>query len=96
MGNLDLNKVWVVIPAAGIGKRMLSEIPKQYLKINDQTVIEHTLNCFMHHPEVAGIIVALNGDDPYWKTLKLESSEKPIYTVEGGAERSESVYQTLD
>lgn len=90
-------KVWVVIPAAGIGKRMQSDIPKQYLKINNKTVLEHTLNCFLFHPDVAGIIVVLNTDDYYWKTIKLSSNhDKPIYTVEGGKERSDSVMQGLD
>lgn len=90
------NKVWVLIPAAGIGKRMNSDIPKQYLKISDKSIIEHTLQCFTDHPEVAGIIVALNGDDPYWKSLKIDYQKKPLYTVEGGHERSDSVIQTLD
>ena len=95
--NKSLEKVWVVIPAAGIGKRMQSDIPKQYLKINDKTVLEHTLNCFLSHPEVAGIIVVLNSDDYHWKTIKLSSNhDKAIYTVEGGKERSDSVMQGLD
>ena len=90
-------KVWVVIPAAGIGKRMQSDIPKQYLKINNKTILEHTLNCFLSHRDVAGIIVVLNTDDYYWKNLKLNSNyDKPIYTVEGGKERSDSVMQGLD
>jgi len=90
-------KVWVVIPAAGIGKRMQSDVPKQYLKINNKTVLEHTLNCFLFHPDVAGIIVVLNSDDYYWKNIKLSSNhDKPIYTVEGGKERSDSVVQGLD
>ena len=91
-------KVWVVIPAAGIGKRMQSNIPKQYLKIHDKTILEHTLNCFTSHPDVAGIIVALSNEDNYWKKIKLstEASKKPLYTVEGGKERSDSVMQGLD
>jgi len=91
------HKVWVVIPAAGIGKRMQSDIPKQYLKINNKTVLEHTLNCFLFHAEVAGIIVVLHSDDHHWKTIKLNSNhDVPIYTVEGGKERSDSVMQGLD
>ncbi len=93
----NADKVWVVIPAAGIGKRMQSDIPKQYLKIEGKTVLEHTLNCFLFHPDVAGIIVVLNTDDYYWKKIKLNSAHnKPVYTVEGGHERSDSVMQGLD
>ena len=102
MSNIDsaqsTQKVWVVIPAAGIGKRMQSDIPKQYLTINDKTILEHTLNCFTSHPDVAGIIVVLSSDDYYWKKIKLsaEARKKPLYTVEGGKERCDSVMQGLD
>ncbi len=97
MSSRDLQKVWVVIPAAGIGKRMQSETPKQYLKINNKTILEHTLACFTSHDDVAGIIVVLHTDDFYWKKIKLSDSvKKPLYTVEGGKERSDSVMQGLD
>lgn len=91
-------KVWVVIPAAGVGKRMQSDVPKQYLKINDKTILEHTLDCFTSHPDVAGIVVVLSSDDFYWKKMKLDAktAEVPLYTVEGGKERSDSVMQGLD
>ena len=93
------DKVWVVIPAAGVGKRMQTDTPKQYLKINDKTVLEHTLGCFIQHPDIAGIVVALHPEDPYWKSLTLADSlppDMPLYTVEGGHERSDSVMQALD
>jgi 2-C-methyl-D-erythritol 4-phosphate cytidylyltransferase len=94
----ELDKVWVVVPAAGIGKRMQSEIPKQYIKIKGKTILEHTLDCFINHPEVAGCVVALASEDPYWKSLSVHASEGdfPLYSVEGGDERSESVAQALE
>ena len=90
------DKVWVVIPAAGIGKRMQSDIPKQYLKINNKTVLQHTLDCFSHHSDIEGIIVVLQADDPYWNTAKINVSNKKFYTVEGGEERSDSVLNALE
>ncbi len=93
-----LKKVWVIIPAAGIGKRMQSATPKQYIKIKGKTILEHTLNCFIQHPEIAGCLVVLASEDPYWKTLKIEAHTRhfPIYTVEGGDERCDSVEQALN
>jgi len=96
MTKVEIEKVWVVIPAAGIGKRMQSEIPKQYITINNKTILEHTLNCFINQPQVAGCVVALASDDPYWKSLNIKSEQVPVYTVEGGTERSDSVAQALD
>lgn len=91
-----INKVWVVIPAAGVGKRMQSDIPKQYLKINEKAVLQHTLNCFSHHSDIAGIIVALHSDDPYWNTSNIDTPNMKLYTVEGGEERSDSVLNALE
>ncbi len=93
----DFSKVWLVIPAAGVGKRMQSDVPKQYHKIHDKTVIEHTLDRFINHPATAGIVVALHPEDPYWKSISNKlAPDIPIYTVEGGAERSDSVLNALE
>lgn len=91
------DSVWVVIPAAGVGKRMLSDVPKQYIKIHHKTVIEHTLDRFKSHPAVAGIIIALHPEDPYWGGISGKITlDVPLYTVEGGKERSDSVLHALD
>ena len=96
MTEAEASPVWVIIPAAGVGKRMQLDKPKQYLQIHNKTIIEHTLECFINHNDIAGIVVALDADDPYWKLLNIESNSKPVYTVEGGSERSDSVMQALD
>lgn len=86
---------WVVIPAAGAGRRMGSEIPKQYLPLAGRTIIEHTLACFTHHPAVRGIIIAIAADDEWWSALAIASTV-PVVTVPGGAERADSVRNALD
>ena len=62
--NGSVNK-WVVIPAAGSGQRMKSSIPKQYLKINNKTVLEHTLSVFTERDDIAGVIVCLAPNDKF-------------------------------
>lgn len=90
-----MNKdIWVVIPAAGVGKRMQAGRPKQYLPLLGKTVIEHTIACFMKHSKITGIVLSLNSDDPYWAKLSLPTI-KPIYTADGGKERSDSVFNAL-
>ncbi|MCL4115020.1 UNVERIFIED_CONTAM: hypothetical protein GTU68_036134 [Idotea baltica] len=74
---------------------MLLDFPKQYLKINDKTVIEHTLDIFFNHDQVAGVVVVLHPSDPYWRDLNISSINKPLYTVNGGENRSDSVIQGL-
>lgn len=89
-----LNKVWVVIPAAGVGARMQADRPKQYLPLVGKTVIEHTLACFAGHPAVAGVVVAISAGDPYWPELPL--ANLPVFTAPGGKERADSVLNGLD
>ena len=85
---------WAVIPAAGVGMRMQTEVPKQYISINHKTILEHTLERFCSHPKVEGIIVAIAGNDSIWKTLGISSHPK-ITVVEGGVERCHSVLNGL-
>jgi len=89
-----MTKFWAVVPAAGIGKRMRADKPKQYLLLNGKPVLEHTLNRLNAHPKIDGIIVATAAQDPYWPTLEL-ADQHSIFRVEGGKERCHSVLNSL-
>ena len=94
---LNLNKtVWVIIPAAGIGKRMQAGLPKQYLKLQGRTVLEHTLDCFLGCAEIAGIVVVVGAEDRFWPELSAQFAGLPVFTVTGGQERAYSVLNGLD
>ena len=83
-----------VVPAAGVGKRMGSNIPKQYLTLAGKSVIEHTLERLISHPQINKVVVALSPTDPYF--AELEISQNPaIKRVEGGKERADSVLAGL-
>lgn len=86
--------IWVVIPAAGVGKRMESDIPKQYLQLNNKTIIEHTLSVFDKHDSISEIVVSISGGDEYWNALNFELS-KPLHVAAGGNERCDSVLNGL-
>ena len=85
------SRFWVIIPAAGIGRRMRTDIPKQYLPLAGRTVIEHTLHRLSLHPAIAEIVVVLAEEDQWWHKLHLDSVARPVRTVSGGAERCHSV-----
>ena len=87
-------KIWVVIPAAGAGKRMQSKTPKQYLSLNNKTVIEHTLDVFDKHNAISEIVVAISEGDEYWPSLNISLS-KPLHIANGGKERCDSVLNGL-
>jgi 2-C-methyl-D-erythritol 4-phosphate cytidylyltransferase len=88
------SSIWVVIPAAGVGKRMQADRPKQYLPLLNKTVIEHTLSCFSEHQAIAGIVISLHPHDPYWLELDINLSI-PHFIAKGGKERSDSVWNAL-
>ncbi len=83
-----------VIPAAGVGKRMGSKIPKQYLKLGDLTVLEHSCKIFLENPRIRRVIIAVNPDDPIFRTLSLANHPKVIRAL-GGNERADSVLNGL-
>jgi len=90
----ELPPFWVVIPAAGIGSRMRADRPKQYLQLAGRTILEHTLDCFLDHPRLKGLLLSLAADDPYWPALPCATDPR-IQRVEGGAERADSVLAGL-
>ncbi|HFX0491721.1 2-C-methyl-D-erythritol 4-phosphate cytidylyltransferase [Pseudomonas aeruginosa] len=94
MTTSDLPAFWTVIPAAGVGSRMRADRPKQYLDLAGRTVIERTLDCFLEHPMLRGLVVCLAEDDPYWPGLDCAAS-RHVQRAAGGVERADSVLSGL-
>jgi 2-C-methyl-D-erythritol 4-phosphate cytidylyltransferase len=90
-----MSRRWVIVPAAGIGRRMGSERPKQYLDLVGLPVLAHVLHRFAQLPRVASLVVALHPEDEYWDSLSKPPHLK-LRTVDGGAERCHSVYNALN
>lgn len=88
-------KLSAVIPAAGIGKRVGATIPKQYLPLLDKTIIEHSLQPFLEHPQISRVIVSLAENDQWFAQLPIAQHRK-IETVIGGTERVDSVLVALN
>lgn len=86
--------VYVVVPAAGAGRRMGSAIPKQYLQLNGRTVLEHTLGRMAGHARVRQVVVAISADDELYASLAPRLPAK-VVSVIGGAERCHSVLAAL-
>lgn len=88
-----------LIPAAGLGRRMGSDRPKQYLELLDRTLLEHVLERFCLHPNIASVTVALSPEDAFGRALVARlSSQWPHAELEiapGGEERCHSVRNGL-
>ena len=86
---------WVVIAAAGSGARMQAEKPKQYLMLDDKTVMEHSASVFLNHPLIEKVMVVIAKDDHYFKNLSIASHQK-IMTTHGAELRAQSVLNGLN
>ena len=89
------NRCWAVLPAAGIGSRMGSDVPKQYLEVAGATLLEHSLRALLDCTELVAVVVALHAADRRARSLPLFADPR-VFTVTGAEERSGSVLAALD
>lgn len=86
-----------IITAGGIGKRMGSNIPKQFIEVNSKPIILYTLEIFNNHPQIDAIIVVCCKQ--WMKRLQMMVNkaylEKVVKIVEGGREGQQSIYNGL-
>lgn len=92
--NNSLGQYTVVVPAAGVGKRMRASCPKQYLTINDKTILEHTVQRLLNHEAICHVVIALGEFDEYFPTTALANNSN-VTRVIGGKERVDSVLAGL-
>ena len=81
-----------LIPAAGVGARFGAGKPKQYVEINGQTVLQHTLAVFLAHAQIDHIAVVLSPEDDFFQTA---SNHKISVLKCGGETRAETVRNGL-
>lgn len=86
-------KLWAVIPVAGSGSRFSSQQLKQYMLIDDKTVLEHTLTAITQLP-LSAYVLAKSAHDQQLEQLNLPSAQLARYCL-GGAERVHSVLNGL-
>jgi 2-C-methyl-D-erythritol 4-phosphate cytidylyltransferase len=89
---------FLVIPAAGSGRRMVAAKPKQYLQIAGKTLLQLTLERLGAMPWFSRIVVVLAEDDRHWPGVAaaLDAAlQEKLQTVVGGSERYRSVANAL-
>jgi 2-C-methyl-D-erythritol 4-phosphate cytidylyltransferase len=90
-------KVTVIIAAAGAGRRMKADRPKQLLVINDTPILVYTIRKFDRCALVDRIVVAAPQEavDEIRKMVAGAGFSKPVSVVQGGARRQDSVATAL-
>jgi 2-C-methyl-D-erythritol 4-phosphate cytidylyltransferase len=98
-------KVFVIIPAAGLGTRMgaahTGQSPlrsKQFLELDGVPILIHTLRKFEAAPQVDSIWIAMRKPEieSFAPILNRAGLSRPVHLLEGGEHRQESVGNVLD
>ncbi|WP_414501502.1 2-C-methyl-D-erythritol 4-phosphate cytidylyltransferase [Zymobacter sp. IVIA_12111.31 C1] len=85
---------WVIVPAAGVGRRMGCDVPKQYLPLAGRCVLSTTLARLHEAWPQAQQLVCLSPQDAYFDTGMLPDGIDWL-RIDGGAERADSVWAGL-
>lgn len=90
--------IFVLIPAAGMGRRMGAAVNKQYLPLGDRPVLSHTIALFDRHPAVDHILVICPETEMAQcrqQVIEPFGFTKVRGLVAGGSERQDSVRNGL-
>ena len=87
-------KFHVIIPAAGSGSRMETELPKQYISILGRPMILWTLDTFLRSERIAAVYLVLTANDPHWQSHVPDHPKLSILFC-GGDTRAETVLNAL-
>ena len=85
-------RVTAIIAAGGSGSRLGGDVPKQFLDLGGETIVQRSVSAFTAHPRVDAVIVAL----PSGMTEALGRTDPKLRCVPGGTTRQESVANAFD
>ena len=84
--------LFLILLAAGDGKRLKSTNPKPYIKVNNKTLLEHSLSTFKNFSKIKKIAIVYNRKHKkYLNKLRLKNTLKIV----GGKTRNESTFRAL-
>lgn len=85
-----------LIPAAGSGARMGSDLPKQYLDIAGKPMIAHAIGGLLSCARIERVFVVLAADDLWWDRYSWQQFGHRLTILRcGGATRADSVANGL-
>jgi len=89
---------YYIVAAAGVGKRMGLDYPKQFLEVEGKPIFIKTLEAIEKNQRVTGIVVVTNEEYIFEVKRMCETFKinKVIDVVSGGKERQDSIYNALE
>ncbi|MEP6607889.1 MAG: 2-C-methyl-D-erythritol 4-phosphate cytidylyltransferase [Burkholderiaceae bacterium] len=87
-------RYFALIAAAGVGARMGSGAPKQYLRMGQRTMLEHSITAMLADARVVRVFIAVAPADDHWRALRAEAERTEFLPV-GGDSRAHTVRNAL-
>ena len=86
-------KNYVILLAGGVGKRMGTDIPKQFLEVDGKPIIVYSIENFQRNPQIEKIVVVCVKDwiDKTWELIRKYSLTKVEWIIEGGNTGHDSI-----
>jgi len=88
-------RYFLVMPAAGSGRRFQGDIPKQYVPLMGRSAIEWALAPFLGDPRCELAMVVIAESDSAWHRIAARLTSERLSASPGGSERSVSVRRGL-
>lgn len=91
--NVNNMKNYVILLAGGIGKRMGSDIPKQFLEVQGKPIIVYSIENFERNHQIDGIVVVCIKEwiERLWELVNEYSLGKVKWIIEGGNTGHDSI-----
>ncbi|MBC3885943.1 2-C-methyl-D-erythritol 4-phosphate cytidylyltransferase [Undibacterium griseum] len=93
-GNASAPRYVGLIPAAGVGARMGGDVPKQYLRLGKDSILQHTVNTFRDSPAISHTYVIVSAEDAMIDAMLQPAANVTVLRC-GGATRRDTVRQGL-
>jgi 2-C-methyl-D-erythritol 4-phosphate cytidylyltransferase len=93
-----MNRVAAIVPAAGMGTRMGSGMPKQFLELDGMPLVLFTLRRLARSPAISDFWVPTRSEDvsALAERIAKEPLDRPVRVLAGGLSRQESVARALE
>lgn len=92
-----MSRIAAIIPAAGLGTRMGTEVPKQFLELDGMPLVIFALRRLAECAEITDFFIATRADDVLFLQDKVSKTGlgRPARVIHGGDTRQQSVANAL-
>lgn len=86
-----------IILSGGVGSRMGSDIPKQYIDVAGKPVLHYCLKTFFNHPRIDAVVIGVAEEwaDFVHATVQSLCPHQPVFYAPPGETRQYSIYNAL-